>query len=255
MKRLGLYFSGTGNTELCVHQFMKELDGTHEMCSIEQANASELIKEVDEIIFGYPVYYSNLPMIVKDFIHQNKKLWENKKIFVISTMGLFSGDGSGCAARIFEKYGAQIIGGQHVLMPDNTIDVGLLKKTPQKEQELIDSSLIKIKRSAVSYHKNPQQQGLNFGSRALGLFGQRLWFKNKTSSYKSLPKINHETCIGCNACVKLCPMNNLSINTNKEIINSDRCTLCYRCVHICPTQSITILGSKVVHHPSQRLKK
>ena len=33
--------------------------------------------------------------MVKDFIDQNQSLWNGKRIFVIATMGLFSGDGAG----------------------------------------------------------------------------------------------------------------------------------------------------------------
>jgi len=41
-----------------------------------------------------------------------------KNIFIIVAMGLFSGDGTGCTARLFRKYGADVIGGLHLKMPD-----------------------------------------------------------------------------------------------------------------------------------------
>ena len=248
MKRLGLYFSGTGNSKFCLQQFIGELNGEYTMCSIEQENAKELILEADEVILSYPIYYSNLPFILQDFIHQNKAVWKDKKVFIIATMGLFSGDGSGCSARLIYRYGGKVQGGLHVKMPDCIIDVKLLKKAPEKEQKLIASAISKTKNAARLYQLGkPTQTGLSSASRIVGLFGQRLWFKRMTASYKDFPNIEKKTCINCNSCVRVCPMQNLSIGQDKEIIHAKSCTLCYRCVHTCPTKSITILGKKVIH--------
>ena len=63
--------------------------------------------------------YSNIPYMVRDFIINNSSIWKNKKVFCLSTMGLFSGDGTGCAARLLSKYDAKIIGGIHLKMPDS----------------------------------------------------------------------------------------------------------------------------------------
>jgi hypothetical protein len=63
-----------------------------------------------------------VPKILRDFIIQNKELWENKKVFVIATMGLFSGDGAGILGRLLQQYGAEIIGGLHLKMPDSIGD-------------------------------------------------------------------------------------------------------------------------------------
>ena len=68
---------------------------------------------------GYPTQYSNAPYMVRDFIKQNSSLVRKiKKIFCAATMGAFSGDGAGCAARLLKKYGALILGGLHIKMPD-----------------------------------------------------------------------------------------------------------------------------------------
>ena len=52
------------------------------------------------LVFAYPVQYSTVPKIMRDFIIDNKELWKNKKVFVIATMGLFSGDGAGILGRL-----------------------------------------------------------------------------------------------------------------------------------------------------------
>ena len=60
--------------------------------SIETPDASSVIAQHDVIVFGYPVCFSNAPKIVQDFITQNKDCFHGKKVFIIATMALCSGD-------------------------------------------------------------------------------------------------------------------------------------------------------------------
>lgn len=78
-----------------------------------------------------------------------------------------------------------------------------------------------------------------------GLFGQRLYFYNKTRKYTNKLKIDKAKCVGCGVCVKLCPMKNLSISHNKAKAE-ENCTMCYRCINKCLQQAITLLGKNVI---------
>ncbi|MDE5596896.1 MAG: EFR1 family ferrodoxin, partial [Lachnospiraceae bacterium] len=125
---LGIYFSGTGNSRYALEVFLNKYDKTAKILSIEDENIGSYIKDTEEIVFSYSVQYSNIPKMVKDFVEENKNLWQGKKIFVIATMGLFSGDGAGILARLLCKYGAQITGGLHLKMPDSIADEKALKR-------------------------------------------------------------------------------------------------------------------------------
>lgn len=242
---VGIYFSGTGNTKYCIDTFLKEYGGLSSSISIEESAAIEAIKEHDSIVFAYPVYYSNLPKIVRDFIEENKASFPGKKIFLIATMGLFSGDGTGCSARLFRKYGAEIMGGLHVKMPDCIGDVKLLKKSLGKNQQIVKEAERKIQKAVIRLKKGkPTRAGLGFFSHAAGLLAQRLWFYNKTKEYSEKLKIDKSKCIGCGLCVKSCPMKNLEI-TNGKAESKGKCTMCYRCISNCPKQAITLLGKEL----------
>ncbi|GAA0077644.1 EFR1 family ferrodoxin [Clostridium sp. CTA-5] len=242
---VGIYFSGTGNTKYCVEKFLKELDANYDMYSIEDKLVIPAIKENEDILFAYPIQYSNLPKIIKDFISENSQLWKNKNIFIIATMGLFSGDGSGLSARLFKKYKANIIGGLHLKMPDCIGDVKLLKKTLEDNKLIVHQAENKIKDSVLKLKDGkPTKEGLNVLYHLAGLFGQRLYFYNKTKEYSNKLKIDTEKCMGCGKCVALCPMGNLKIENNKAV-NGGKCTMCYRCINNCPKQSITLIGKEV----------
>ncbi|GHU64038.1 iron-sulfur protein [Clostridia bacterium] len=242
---VGVYFSGTGNTKYCVEKFLSYFNESQPI-SIENPDAVEAIKKSKNIILGYPIQYSNIPKIVRDFIHQNGTIFKGKKVFIISTMGLFSGDGAGCSARLLKKYGVTIVGGLHLKMPDCIGDVKALKKSLEANQQLVKNAEDKIK-NAVDLLKRgkPTQEGLNVFYHIAGLFGQRLWFYGKTKNYTSKLKIDHKRCIGCGICVSLCPMSNLSIS-NQKAIPSNKCTMCYRCISNCPQKAITLLGKKII---------
>ncbi|MCR6545981.1 EFR1 family ferrodoxin [Dehalobacterium formicoaceticum] len=242
---LGIYFSGTGNTKYCVERFLGYYDGSKPI-SIENPDVTEAMRKAETIVLGYPIYYSNIPKIMRDFIYHNRANFNNKNVFIICTMGLFSGDGAGCSARLLKRYGANIVGGLHLKMPDCKGDVKLLKKSLEENKQLVKSADNKIKDAVDSIKRGrATKDGLNILCHAAGLFGQRLWFYKKTLNYTNKLKIDKRMCIGCSRCVSLCPMSNLSIFNQKASADS-KCTMCYRCISNCPQKAITLLGKEVI---------
>lgn len=243
---VGIYFSGTGNTEFCIKKFMQGITANPVMSPIEEKKAVEYLTEELYITLAYPIYYSNLPKIVKDFIDQHAALWKGKEVFIIATMGLFSGDGAGLAARRLKKYGAKITGGLHLKMPDCVADVKKLKKSIEENKAIVKRAELKIERSVEKIlNGGSVHEGLGAGCHLAGLFGQRLYFYNKTAAYSDKLKINKDKCAGCGVCMTLCPMHNMILKKGKSY-SMNRCTMCYRCISNCPNQAITLLGDKVI---------
>lgn len=242
----GIYFSGTGNTRFCTEAFVMCCDPNAPICSIEDEQATRILSESETIILGYPVYYSNIPVILRDFIRENATLFSGKHIYIVVTMGLFSGDGTGCAARMLRGYGATIDGGLHLTMPDCIGDVKLLKKSLANNRRIVKRAKTKAIEAANRFLAgNPTKDGLGVIPHLMGLLGQRMWFYNKMHHYSSELKINMNACIACGKCVGLCPMQNISMR-NKYALTEDRCTMCYRCISHCPTKAITLIGKNVV---------
>lgn len=243
---IGLYFSGTGNSKYAVEVFVQEYEPGAKAYSIEDKQAVDAIKNNKELVFGYPVQYSSVPKFLCDFIEHNGTLWKEKKIFIIATMGLFSGDGAGVLARMLKRHGAEIVGGLHLKMPDSIADEKVLKHSPEENRRLVEVAGIKIKNAAVAMKAgNTPQEGLGFFCRMAGFFGQRLYFGYKTKSYTDKINIDRKKCVGCGKCVELCPTGNISMQ-NGVVCGSNTCTMCYRCVNHCPKQAITLLGKEVV---------
>ena len=214
----GIYFSGTGNTKYCMEEFAKSTGDR--AVSIESDEAIEILRNSDEIAFGYPVYFSDIPRIVKSFILQHANMFCGKRIFIIVTLGLFSGDGAGLAARLL--------------------------KTPSENTALISAAQKKIMQTA-EYIKRGRypKDGLSFFHLIAGLFGQRLWFKLHAKELREHLNIRTERCIGCGICAANCPSKSLYIENNKAVFHPGSCTICYRCINNCPAKAITLIGKEI----------
>ena len=88
---VGVYFSGTGNTAWCAERFLQSCAPEGAAVAMEDPAAVELLRLHDEVLLAYPVYYSNLPKIVRDFIQGSAPLWEGKSVFVIATTVVVGG--------------------------------------------------------------------------------------------------------------------------------------------------------------------
>lgn len=243
---LGIYFSGTGNSRYALEVFLREYDNDSAMFSIEDESLIEIIRNHDEIVFSYPVQYSAVPKFLSDFLHKNSELWNGKKVFIIATMALFSGDGAGVLGRLLKRYGAIVTGGLHLQMPDSIADEKVLKRPFEKNVQLVEYANSKIAKTVagIKNGKYPQE-GLGIFSRLAGFLSQRLWFGYRTRKYSDKLKVDVDKCIGCAKCAKLCPTENIVMKDNKAMGN-DKCTVCYRCVNTCPKQAITLLGKEVI---------
>ena len=177
---------------------------------------------------------------------KNKEFWGNKKVFLIATMGLFSGDGAGILGRLLQQYGAEIIGGLHLRMPDSIGDEKVLKRPLEKNKELVKKAEQKISKSIrLLKAGKPTREEIGILYRMAVSFGQRLYFGHKTRNYSDKLRVDEDKCIGCGKCEKLCPMNNIRI-VDKKVVQNNRCTMCYRCINNCPKQAMTLLGKKIV---------
>lgn len=247
---IGIYFSGTGNSRYCLDYFLKCYCNNYKIFSVEELNSNkELINEIsnyENIFISYPVYFSSVPRILMEFVKSSVNIFNNKKVFIIATMYMFSGDGAGVLARELKKYKANIIGTLHLKMPDNISDEKIVYKTIKNNAEIIRKTKLKIEKTSNALKKGKYpNDGIGFISFLLGFLSQRAWFGNKDLSGRL--KIDEAKCIiGCGKCVKLCPMKNLHLcDDNKKACANHNCTLCYKCVNECPAKAITLFGKKV----------
>jgi ferredoxin len=210
--------------------------------SIEENIDFEELTKAEEIIgFCYPVYFSRVPRIMREFTGRYMSALKNKKVIIFCTQMILSGDGARAFAALFPRNHVQVIYAEHFFMPNNVtnfrilpdwlISAGRVKKSAFKAEHKMLKVCRNIKREKV------KKRGFNLLSRVLGLPQAALlqWAEKKAN--KSV-RISGD-CTNCGLCVKLCPMKNL-VCQNSQIIHNHNCIICYRCVNKCPKKAITV---------------
>lgn len=69
-----------------------------------------------------------------------------------------------------------------------------------------------------------------------------VWCSNpETQHLKKQIMVNHQNCINCKNCIKVCQKEAITYN-QKVIVDFNKCTLCGKCIRECPSGSLVING-------------
>ncbi|MCL2370179.1 MAG: EFR1 family ferrodoxin [Firmicutes bacterium] len=246
MKLLAIYFSGTGNTQYAVRQFCSHFESAI-ICSIEDVIEIENYNNADTILIAYPIYGSDMPYVIKDFLKANAELFRDKNIITLATQLLFSGDGGVLATRLLKRQKIKFnhIASIHINMPSNISDLTVFKiKNGSENDKKIAKANKRIGKcvNIISNGKRVRYGRRFFISRCLGLFTQRLTFRFVEKRLRKKLKIDSAKCIPCVKCIKCCPASNIVLQVNNDTPNSlNKCTLCYRCINLCPQKAISLM--------------
>jgi len=52
--------------------------------------------------------------------------------------------------------------------------------------------------------------------------------------------VDKDTCVGCEACIPVCPVEAISIKDDAAVIDQDLCTECEACIVECPVEAIKV---------------
>ncbi len=233
------YFSGTGNTRYIAKRFSRRMNA--ECYSIEEhADFDFLIRKEKTVAVCYPVYGSMVPRIMREFTEKYKTALMKKKLIILCTQMMFSGDGARAFARLLPGCDRNVIYAEHINMPNNICNFFLFPITEReriRKKKNADQKVERICREVKS--AKIRRRGWSRFSTLLGK-SQNTGFPELEQKHRSSFKAD-ETCIGCGLCVKRCPMGNLVLNEDGRVEQKDNCTLCYRCVNICPRRAATVM--------------
>ena len=245
---LTIYFSGTGNTEYIAKLFSKKMSAT--CLSIEEdVDFHEKIQVNDTICFCYPIYGSRVPAIMRRFVARHGKILKGKKLIVLVTQALFSGDGARVFTDMFPAEYMEVVYTEHFMMPNNICNFFLLKQESNKKiEKILKRAEARVEGVCQNIKNNKRRRrGYSGFSKFLGGF-QGIPWQGKSSCLKVNPysmegraaksvQIDCD-CTACGLCIKICPMKNLTLKDDK-VIPRNRCIACYRCVNRCPHRAIT----------------
>lgn len=248
-KAVIFYFSGTGNTWWAAQTLAAELQAKGietSSRSIEQlarGEAGRLIAENDAAGIAYPIYGSDLPELMKDFIGSLPPE-RGKKAFVFCTQWMWSGDGARVGAQLLQDKGFQVNWAEHFSMPNN-ISVTVTSflpytNDPAKLARKLAKTAVGIRRFAGQVAGGrPFLRGFNLAARLAGDL-QRIPFRRVFPRLRDDIGTDLSRCNGCGICAHLCPADNLILEAS-GIKPLGGCILCMRCYSFCPQMAITYM--------------
>ena len=187
----------------------------------------------DRIGFVAPVYYFNIPRIMRGFIDR-LKVREGQKVFMVFTCGSIPDHVCKKAKGFFSKRGMELTHVFTYVMPENYIalfpipdDVKrdrLLARVPRIASEVVDA----LDGPPVVVSSKKGAFGL------LTLFGDLAYdvMRNTRGFHVD------EGCTGCGVCSDVCIDGIISIEENGPVWNAKKCQHCMSCINMCPASVI-----------------
>ena len=241
------YFSGTGNTywiSKTIASRLTEKGISTKSISIESINSGDvapIAESADIIGFGYPIYGSDLPMPMKNFIEKFPKQKIQKRAFVFCTQLMFSGDGSFVYRKQIESKSLKITQTAHINMPNNISMYPMILRIPSQKRidRTVKSGEKKALRLADAIASNKRFLNGKY-SFLLGIM-QRGPYRSSYERFTDMLSVDKDLCTQCGRCVRLCPVANISMPDGYPAF-AGKCTQCLRCYSFCPVYAILVSG-------------
>ena len=231
------YFTGTGNCLKVARDLAKELGDT-KIVSIPRVIDLDLDLSADSIGIVFPVYMFGMPLIVSRFIQKLElSKIKDKYVFVVATFAGTSGSALYQAEKEINSRGLRLSLGSGIKMPGNYTP--LAEALPEdKQNQMFDIETRKVSRIA-GLIRNKNISPIEKGNAVFNGFISSLvfnWLKPKIF-YMDKEFWVDDKCNGCGTCVKVCPVNNIKLISDKPAW-MHKCEQCFACLQWCPKEAI-----------------
>lgn len=232
-KRIIFYFTGTGN---CLYVARQLADENTELLSIPQLMKQKRFEfEADEIGIVYPIYGHMPPNMVRRFIE--KARLKADYLFAILTYGNRKCNAVEIWDDISQQAGKRFDYINTLIMVDNWLpnfdmneQILIDKHIPENLQK-ITADLTAVRRWHEPVTDEEREQHKEFLRRS-GI-DPSTGFVLKSECYFTVT----DACIGCGACVSVCPRGNYEMTSQGVKMQGD-CEFCFACIQNCPQKAI-----------------
>ena len=208
-----VYFSGTGNSKYIAERIAGSLQEKL-LCMNERIKSGDTgsVKTRENLVVVVPTYAWRIPRVVSDWIGQTEFVGA-KNVWYVMSCGSGIGGADIYNRKLSEKKGLKHMGTAQIIMPENYI---AMFNAPDVEK----------------------------AKKIVAAAGPDIFY---AAFVKAKAFYADQTCTGCGKCVKVCPLNNVTMK-NKKPVWEKHCTHCMACICYCPAEAIEY-GRKSVGKP------
>ena len=230
-----VYFTGTGNSKYCAELLAATLSDEiiDSRPFIKDGIAAELISDKPWVFVG-PVYAWQMARVFVDFIRAGS-FSGNKKAYFVITCGAGIGSAGVYMEALCKEKGFEYMGTHEAVMPENYVAMFPVPDE-EKSRRIINVAAKRLEKRAELIKK-----GESFPAKKLGGKDKLLSGVVNKGFYKHYVKAKKfyttDKCTSCGKCVKLCPLNNVSLSDGR-VKWGENCTHCMACICYCPAEAI-----------------
>lgn len=247
-KAIVYYFSGTGNSLYLAQALSSRLEA--KIIPIASVSSLPSVEpDADIIIIVYPVYYNDLPVLVKEFAGKLRSLPGHYVVAVCNYGGCGSQSVKTLGA-VLSAAGGELSAAYGIHMPQNAFvkfwenNNRLLEKADRKAAKIAAD----VTRRSTGNHLKGLLNAVFVGlheslipsikkdlSKRTGLPSETeldVLIRSNDSSFSS-----NGCCTGCGTCAKVCPVGNIELQ-NRKPVWLHRCENCLACRNWCPVTAI-----------------
>jgi len=254
MKTTIYYFSGTGNSLKVAKDIASDLKDT-ELIQISRNNIG--VNEIPANTIGivFPVYFSGMPLLVKEFI-EKVQIPKDAYVFTVVTFGASAGVAIAQVEKLLTYKGIKLSAAFKMKMPGN-YQVMYPPYSEKKQEKCFRNEEEQITQIVTKINNNEVVEFRGIGESIVEAVSGLLY-----SSFKPYEKDKNfwtdEKCNGCGICSRVCPANNIKMNEGKPQWQH-KCEQCVACMQWCPQKSIqykkVTLKRGRYHHPDIKAKE
>lgn len=231
------YFTGTGNSQMIAEELAAKLpDCKTEKITPDLAKGLKL-SECAGIVF--PVYFLGIPPIVRKFL-ANAEIESGTYCFAVANMGNMSGNALPFVRKLMKSKGVCLQAEYAIKMPENYLPM-FAPESNANQEKLFTAARQKIIVIAEDV-QNKRKLSPKFYHPLFNLY-HNFMHKNIAGMDKNFTV--QSSCNGCKKCMKICPVNNISIYNGAPKWHH-HCEYCFACLHYCPQKAICC-GKKTIN--------